>query len=136
MVKLEKREMGEPPSTLISVNEVVKKGYWAEADRKKMLEKEGWIVFRVSGSIGAMDLIAIKPFTSTLYEVRLEQVKSVRSNTYYFDERAKDEWRRLYEFKKSGIICKFVILFKVKGRRVWKEFKLTSENPPKKLSYY
>jgi len=112
---------------------MVKRGYSAEARRKEKLTREGWLVFRVSGSIGPIDLVAIRPFPhSTLFEVRLEQIKSTKDKIYYFDKQARSEWTRLWDYVKQGIEeCYFVILFS--RRRKWKIVRVGSERPPTKI---
>ncbi|HDD63924.1 MAG: hypothetical protein DRJ32_02795 [Thermoprotei archaeon] len=92
---------------------MVKKGYRAEKRRIEEMKEGGWIGFRVSGSVGAQDIIFIRkdPFTGEL-EIRIEQVKSTRKNKFYFDKQARSEWMRLRELsKRLGVQCFFVIYF-------------------------
>lgn len=98
---------------------MAKKGYRTERERQLVLEKEGYHVLRVSGSIGAMDLIAVKQEISS-FIVFYEQVKSTKKDTFYFNERSRDELRRLKEIKKRyGIPCKWSVKFKRKGWKVY-----------------
>jgi len=122
---------------------MAKRGYKAEYERKRMLEREGYNVYRVSGSIGAGDLLAVKRVRSiTIYaqkyplwkesagfSVFIEQVKSVRGRVFYFDRKAKDEWRRLL---REGIPSYFVVRFNHKNKVYWRRVKVQGE-PPKKL---
>lgn len=105
----------------------MKKGYKEEKERKEWLEEAGWTVYRVSGSIGEADLLAIRlvsakiPYYNieSLFEIRLEQVKSVRGNTFYFNNQSKKEWKGLYRlYKKLKVPCFFAIKFKRKGWKI------------------
>ncbi len=113
---------------------MVKQGYSAEYERKKQLEKNGCIVFRVSGSVGEADLVVIKKFKSVVhpkvFEVWLEQIKSTKKNVFYFDEKSKDEWKRL---RNCVLDSYFVVKFRRgRGRRVlWKKIKVCDKRPNK-----
>lgn len=109
---------------------MAKKGYKAEYERKRMLEKVGYRVYRVSGSIGAGDLLVVRKKERGCYEVFIEQVKSVRSNIFYFDRKSKDEWRRLLL---EDIPSYFVIRFNHKNRVYWRRVKVKGD-PPKKIT--
>jgi Holliday junction resolvase len=114
---------------------MAKKGYAAEAERKKNLEKEGYFVTRNSGSIGAGDIIAMKPVTDGAHLVFIEQVKKTRKKAYYFDEKSKDELRRLKEiYLKFKIDCFFSIKFTNRGwSRVHVSF--IDNDKPKRIKY-
>ena len=108
----------------------MKRGYVAEHERQKQLEKIGYRVFRVSGSIGAGDLLAVmKKERRGCYEVFIEQVKSVRGNIFYFDRKAKDEWERL---AKEEVDAFFVVRYSYKRKVYWRIVKVEGP-PPKKL---
>lgn len=97
---------------------MAKKGWQAEHERKIQLEKEGFHCTRNSGGIGATDLIAIKRLLiqGFPFEVRYEQVKKTRNKTFYFNERSRDELKRLKEINlKFNIPCFFAIKFTNKG---------------------
>ncbi len=99
------------------VREMAKKGYEAEAEFKKKLENMGWLVMRVSGSIGAGDLVAMSASSNKIY-----QIKSTTSNVFYFDKQTKSEVERLFDIEATyGIPCYLAIKFKRgKGRKgVW-----------------
>lgn len=97
-----------------------KKGYNAERERQLKLQEDGWFVLRVSGSIGAMDLIAIKRNINNQIEVRIEQIKSTRGKAFYFYKQSKWELERLKEiYKTHKIDCYFEIKFKNKGWAEW-----------------
>lgn len=104
---------------------MVKRGWKAENERKKILEEDSWHCTRNSGSIGASDLVAIRKvnyrvdFPRNTFEVRYEQVKSVRGKIFYFNKRSKSELERLKEIqKKFGITCFFSIKFKRYGWKI------------------
>ena len=107
----------------------MKRGYVAEHERQKQLEKIGYRVFRVSGSIGAGDLLAVMKRERGCYEVFIEQVKSVRGKVFYFDKKAKSEWERL---KKEEVDAFFVVRYSYKRRVYWRIVKVEGP-PPKKL---
>ena len=94
-----------------------------------MLEKVGYRVYRVSGSIGAGDLLAVRK-EGKGYEVFIEQVKSVKGKVFYFDKRARKEWRRLLL---EGIPSYFVIRFNHKNKIYWRRVKVKGD-PPKKIT--
>jgi len=93
---------------------MAKKGYEAEAQFKKMLEQDGWLVFRVSGSIGAGDLIAMRAFRNKIY-----QIKSTINDVFYFDKNSRDEIERLFDIEAEyGIPCYLAIQFRQgKGKK-------------------
>lgn len=101
---------------------MAKKGYPTEVERKKQLESQGYNVVRCSGSIGCQDLIAAKVskfYPRLCFELFYEQVKKTRKKTFYFDERSKDELRRLKEItSKFYIPCYFSIKFVNKGWKI------------------
>lgn len=106
----------------------MKRGYVSERVRTLYHNKfENRIAFRVSGSIGAMDLIVVEyvPLFG-MYKVWLEQVKSVKGEYFYFDKRAIDEWNRL---KKIPIPSYFVINFRFGNRYHWKSLKVRGRCP-------
>lgn len=110
----------------------MKKGYITESIRREILEKDGYICFRVSGSIGGADLIAIKKMDNT-YDIRLEQIKKSSKPYFYFNERSKSEWEYLRKIKeKTGIKCFFIFRMKSNGRYAWGELEVSSR-PPKKI---
>jgi len=92
----------------------MKKGYIPERERKLELEKDNYFVLRVSGSIGAGDIIAIKySFVDQLFLVRYEQVKSTSKKVFYFNKQSRSELKRLMEIEeKYKIPCFFSIKFK------------------------
>lgn len=102
------------------------------------MQKEGRIVFRVSGSIGAMDLICLKRLNVMYGEgdwgynafgLSLEQVKGTKGDVFYFDKRSKDEWARLYDFTMQGVKCVFQIWL---GKpRKWVVLEVRNKEPPK-----
>jgi len=111
----------------------MKRGYVSEVKRKRMLESDGWLVFRVSGSIGYLDLLAIKKH-SINFIVRFEQVKSTKKKAFYFDEKSKSEWNRLRDVSKAyGIPAFFEIEFKTgKGlANLWAELRVNGKCPKK-----
>ena len=100
---------------------MAKQGWQAEHERQLQLEKEGFHCTRNSGSIGATDLIAVKRLLiqGFPFEVRYEQVKKTRNKTFYFNERSRDELRRLKEITlKFNIPCYFSIKFTNKGWKI------------------
>ena len=100
----------------------MKQGWKSEHERQLQLQSEGWNVVRCSGSIGALDLVAVKYVgdnTYNIFQVRYEQVKKTRGKTFYFNEESKDELRRLKEItEKFNIPCFFVIKFTYKGWKI------------------
>lgn len=100
----------------------MKKGYIAEKIRVKKLAEKGWFVKRVSGSIGAEDIVAVRK-VNNFFDVRLEQVKSTKNRFFYIDERTKSEVERLTNTKKEyGIPCFVSFSFKCDYKRKWKIF--------------
>ncbi len=100
---------------------MAKKGYTPEIERAKQLKEQLWEVTRNSGSIGASDLIAIRISDPQrgLFNVRYEQVKATRQKTFYFNERSKDELRRLKNLQRNKLIpCYFAIKFAYKGWKI------------------
>jgi len=111
----------------------MKRGYKAEKERKDYLEKQGYIVYRVSGSMGAEDLIVLKRTSnhpSGLFRVWLEQVKSTKKKVFYFNARSIDEWNRL---SSTDLEAYFVIKFRrgIGRKPVWKMVKVNRERPKK-----
>jgi len=76
------------------------------------LEREGYFVVRSAGSF-AMDLLAVKDGECFVYEV-----KSTKSDVFYFDKRCKEQLRKLQELKRFGIAPMFAVYFKRKGWRI------------------
>ena len=109
---------------------MAKKGYKAEYERKRMLEKVGYRVYRVSGSIGAGDLLAVRKKERGCYEVFIEQVKSVKGGVFYFDKKARNEWQRL---RREGIPSYFVVRFNRKNKVHWRVVWVDGD-PPKKIT--
>ena len=110
---------------------MTKQGYLAEVERKKTLEKIGFHVTRNSGGIGATDLIAVKKVNldemGDFFVIRYEQVKKTRNKAFYFNERSKDELRRLKDiYKNFGIHCYFSIKFTNRG---WKVINVSDFEP-------
>lgn len=56
-----------------------RKGYMVERKVRKILERNGWKVVRASGSLGDVDLVALKNRKCFLF-----QVKSTRKEKFYF----------------------------------------------------
>ena len=121
----------------IKKGRVVKRGYRAEKRRMDELRKEGWVVFRVSGSIGYIDILAFRE-KGKKFEILLEQVKSTKSHVFYFDKRSLDEFTRLLyiQGKLPSLTCNFVIYGKVKNKIVKKVLNLKKYNlPPLKYDF-
>lgn len=96
----------------------MKLGYKPERERQLILQLEGWHVVRCSGSIGALDLVCVKKIDN-FFEVRYEQVKSVKGKIFYFNKQSKWELERLKEIvKKFHIPCFFSIKFKRYGWKI------------------
>jgi len=111
----------------------MKKGYIAEKERMDMLKAKGYKVFRVSGSIGACDLLVVKKINDG-FSVWQEQVKNCKRRVFYFDKKAEEEWRRLYkDFVKFNIPAYFVVRFVLKRKITWIEIEVNMEKPPKKI---
>lgn len=104
----------------------MKLGYYGERQRLLNLQKRGFVVFRVSGSVGPMDLICLYP-EENKFKVHLEQVKTTRSKIFRFNSQSKYEWNRLLKIKEDyNINSQFSILFKNKG---WKFVSVEGECP-------
>ena len=106
----------------------MKKGYVSE--RARMIYHSNFMnrkAFRVSGSIGATDIIVIEyvPIFK-LYQVWLEQIKSVQGKYFYFDKKAKSEWKRL---KDMHIPSYFVVNFRFNHRYHWKSIRVRGKCP-------
>jgi Holliday junction resolvase-like predicted endonuclease len=99
---------------------MVKKGYGAEASRRDYLQKQGWLVFRVSGSIGPIDLVAFKPNNNN-FDVRLEQVKYCSQDKYRPSRRDVNEMLRCLLIQSEYKVPVFWVV-KYKGRKDWEEF--------------
>ena len=102
---------------------MAKRGWVAENFHRKFLERNGWLTFRVSGSVGAADIIAIKEIFSSdepLFKVELHQVKSLKGKVFYFDKNSCSEWERLNKIQESkNIPSWFYIYFRMgRGRKI------------------
>jgi Holliday junction resolvase len=104
----------------------MKKGYETEHERAKQLEALNYFVIRASSSIGTCgeDLIAVRKNDDGTTDVRIEQVKSLKGSTFYFDEMSRSELIKLKNLKSTkNLPCYFVIKFKRQG---WLEFDVTN----------
>lgn len=114
---------------------MAKKGYVYEKRIMDMLRRQGKIVERVSGSIGASDLTVVSKETKKV-EYYL-QVKSSKKNIFYFSSYpgAVYEWKKLYErYKNTGIPCYFWFSFRQGGKRIIdKKIPVDKPNPPQKI---
>ncbi|RLI97447.1 MAG: hypothetical protein DRP00_03970 [Candidatus Aenigmatarchaeota archaeon] len=111
------------------------RGYYGEKRRINEMRKAGWIGFRLTGTVGDLsygaDVVFLRrnPFNGEI-EVRIEQIKFTSKDVYYFDKRARSEWKRLRKLsEKLKIPCYFVVYFKNKGKVVLK----VNGEPPKSV---
>jgi Holliday junction resolvase len=101
---------------------VVKKGYATEHEREKYLKDLGWFTLRSSGSMGPIDIVAIKCVDEEkrLFEVRLEQVKHCSREKYIPSRHDINEMIRCAVINKFHNIPVFWVV-KYKGSREWEE---------------
>jgi len=94
----------------------------SEYEFRDKLERGGWVCLLAPGSLGAVDLVAVRRIRSHpfLFLASAFQVKETRGSTLYVDA---GEVRRLEEFERRTRIPTFLVVkFKrVRGRRlVWR----------------